>query len=1304
MVAPAERPVSPSSHRDKRLDEAVARYLLAAEAGRAPDRARFIEQHPDLAGDLASFFDDEDHLKRLAGSMPVRAQITSGGASDSRPGAERDHDLRVGGAIGDFELLEEIAAGGMGVIFKARQKSLNRIVALKTIRPGALRPGDDAARRFRIEAEAVARLDHPGIVPIYEMGEHRGYPFLCLKLVEGGDLEKHLDRLRSDPAATARVMADVARAVDYAHRRGVLHRDLKPSNILIDTRGRPHVTDFGLARCLEADSRMTQTGLILGTPSFMAPEQVAGPRGEVTTAADVYGLGAVMYTVLTGRPPFHAGTVYETLHQVREQEPQPPAASNQAVDRDLEAICLKCLEKDPRRRYASAKALAIDLERWLVGEPIAARPAGRVERARRWYRRNRLIAHVSAGVAALIVASAAIAGLAAVGYYQQAEHAVRAARNERVARVLADARAEDIRNRLVRIAVASGTRLMEQGDATGALPWFAEALMFDRADPRAAEMHRLRLGTLFEQCPSLEGVFTHVGPIQRATVDRSGRRLAAAGSDGTARVWDIATGGPLVPPLAHGGPVHDIEFRTDGSRLLTASEDGAVRIWDLDIERSAPAPALRMNHGSPVRFAAYARDGRLVVSAGADGTLRVWDAGSGRPVGVTHRLDSALADLAVSQDGRVVAAAPASGKARVWRLDTAGLHEAITLRSPSSVRRVGLSPGGGRLVTVGDDGAARIWNPLSGEPLSPPIVHGQRVTLAAFSPDGSRLVTAATEGTARVWDVRTGQPIGPGRSAIGHAIGIVEVAFSPDGGRLVTAGLDGTARIWDVASGSPLSPPFYHGGSPVHAHFTPEGYQVLTYGSDAIARLWNVTDVGGSAIVIEGPGGVEHAAFDRSGRQIATAGEDGAARVWNAATGEPISPPLVHRGPVTRVAFSPDGRWVATAGEDGTARVWHVERGRPVTYALAHDGAVRDLLFTPDGTRLATASADGRARIWDVATGRAAVSPMDHDAPVAALAFSGDGRWLATASDDGMARVWDVASGQPALAPLPHHTPVGCVAFRPDGRALLAACPHSGLADVQALQWDLTTARPLGVPLKHGDGVFCAIYSPDGRRIATASADRTARVWDAATGEPITRPLTHQHQVLMVTFSLDGRRLATCSLDGTARVWDAETGEPLSPPLAHRDRTRVGVVAFRPDGLGLLTAGMDGTARVWSLPRDDRPSDVLVLHSQVLAGRRIDQTGGEIPLRASELSDAWARLRGTEPVGRTSPSRSRTAWHRREAHRLELARQGVAAAWHLERLLELSPNDRTLTARLAAARALPTDSPGGSTQAGRGRE
>ena len=571
--------------------------------------------------------------------------------------------LAVGGKHGDFELLEEIAVGGMGVLFKARQKSLNRLVALKTIRPSALRAGGDAAHRFRIEAEAVARLDHPGIVPIFETGELAGCPYLSLKLIEGGDLDRHLDRFRDNPVATARLMIEVARAVHYAHQRGILHRDLKPSNILLDERGRPHVADFGLARCLEDDSAVTQTGLIVGTPSYMAPEQVSGPRHQVTTAADVYGLGVVLYALLTGRPPFKGDSVYETLRQVREQEPIAPRTWSPGVDRDLEAICLKCLEKDPRGRYPSAEALAIELEHYLAGEPIAARPPGRVERAWRWYRRNRLIVHVVAGVAVLVLTFAGVAGLAAIGYS-------RSALREAGLRELADARAEEIRNKLVRIAVDSGARLLDQGDTTGALPWFAEALVHDRENAEAGATHRIRFGMSIAQSPSLTGILSDGRPITWATFDPAGRRVAVSMADGTTRIWDVSTGVAIPPELSrHDGPVNRAEFDGDGRRLVTASEDGTVRIWPLDGSRPATAAVLRMEHGSPVRFARFSPDGRLVISGGADGSIRTWDAAGGKLVGSSQASNSPLIALAPSPDGQRIATASSDGTVRFWRLE-----------------------------------------------------------------------------------------------------------------------------------------------------------------------------------------------------------------------------------------------------------------------------------------------------------------------------------------------------------------------------------------------------------------------------------------------------------------------------------------------------------------------------------------------------------------------------------------------------------------------------------------------------------
>ena len=409
----------------------------------------------------------------VAPGTPKRCEGGSAKADDPAPASPMPATgaATMLGELGDYELLEEIGRGGQGVVFRARQKSLNRTVALKVISLGQW-ASKAHLKRFRREAEAAASLDHPCIVPIYEVDERDGSCYFSMKFVEGGQLDEVTRREPMPIRRAVELIAKVARTVHYAHEHGILHRDIKPGNILLDVKGEPHLTDFGLARLVESESSVTHTLDILGTPSYMAPEQAVGNNAAVSNATDVYGIGAVLYQLLTGHPPFAGGTTYETIKLLEDTEPRPPRSLNPKIDRDLSTICLKCLEKDPKRRYSSALALAEDLERWLKHEPILARHTGIIARSRKWVRRNPTSALLAASLIALAAAAGWIVwksefirqplttGIAVLPFENLSEQREEAA-------AFVDGVQDDILTKLARIAdlkVISRTSVMEYRD------------------------------------------------------------------------------------------------------------------------------------------------------------------------------------------------------------------------------------------------------------------------------------------------------------------------------------------------------------------------------------------------------------------------------------------------------------------------------------------------------------------------------------------------------------------------------------------------------------------------------------------------------------------------------------------------------------------------------------------------------------------------------------------------------------------------------------------------------------------------
>ena len=552
--------------RDGHLEEVLAAYLEAADAGWAPDRTLLLARYPHLRDDLEAFFAAQERITLATDSLslPRCAAEPFGDPTQIQEAGTAVAETPWPRLFGDYEVLEELARGGMGAVFKARQVSLNRIVALKMILAGDLASAAER-QRFRNEAEAAALMDHPNIVPIFEIGEQGGWHFFSMKLIEGGSLAQALARggwtlgTKDDCLRAARLIAAVARAVHYAHQRGILHRDLKPGNVLLEIDGAPLVTDFGLAKRLDAGSAMTQTGAIVGTPAYMAPEQASGKHRDLTTAADVYSLGAILYELLTGGPPFRGETVLDTLLQVREVKPVRPWALNPRIDADLETICLKCLEKEPERRYPSADAFADDLERWQRGEPVQARRAGLLERTWKWARRRPGLALMS-GLLSLL--ALLILGLGA-GYLNATVRMYDAQTQQ--------ASAENLRQQseMERVSAAQQRDQAEKAQANEAqLRLEAEQqrelvrrmLYFNLVMRAQFEWKENAVGRtlqLLQQCPpqfrqwewgyvqrlchsELLTLRGHTGAVNAVCASADGRLLASASSDGTVRLLGFA--------------------------------------------------------------------------------------------------------------------------------------------------------------------------------------------------------------------------------------------------------------------------------------------------------------------------------------------------------------------------------------------------------------------------------------------------------------------------------------------------------------------------------------------------------------------------------------------------------------------------------------------------------------------------------------------------------------------------------------------------------------------------------------------
>ncbi len=1321
-----------------------------------------------------------------------------------------------------YEILRVLGRGGMGIVYLAREAALNRLVALKMLRRG--RDFDAAGfsgrvKRFRREAEAIARLHHPNIVQIFAIAECPAGPFFTMEYLEHGSLARRIRGKPQEPRQAAHIVSQLASAIHAAHAHGIVHRDLKPANILLQgspnslSHSTPKIADFGLAKDLERDFGQTHAGGILGTPSYMAPEQAAADGESLGPLVDVYALGAILYELLTGRPPFRGKTALETVELVRTTEPVAPSRLQRGVG-DLETICLKCLEKNPARRYGSAQELGDDLHAFLNGEPIRARPVGQFERTWKLIKRRPALAGLIAVTCAALLGTAGFL----VRDYLQSQEYVAALQSENAKTERARKTAVE---RAIRQTVATGLKYQQEGDLLTGMLYFTEAALLEDPDSPALAQHRLRLGAGLLQCPRLVQLWTHEKAITHVAFNPTVPQAVSASSDGVVRAIQIDRGLPMFEnDLRHTGPVNHVAFSADGARLATAGDDTTARVWDAATGKPLGEP---LPHRYPVLEVAFAprADGALMTLCGSRlatispgtipgaptmrpivtgvnakgipqysyiptpgpsipttvqprGVVMLWPDLNAKKATWQAAFTGWINHAEFSPNGKhvVTAGSSASGvnAAQVWELGSPKSVAAVKYPSGVHVHWTAFSPDGKRIVAAsgrieGGTGEAQVWNALTGEAVGPPLKHPGAVTFAAFSPDGKRLLTVAGDGAARLWNAVSGEPL---IAPVRHRDVLSRAAFSPDGLRFLTASWDGAVCIWNASTGEQVAPALKHPSPITAACFHPTRPLVLTGCQDGSVRLWDLaTPVFTKQVFRQRellPPPVTDTIMAHSGKQtlfvskvlpgliatsvrfspdgqnlISTAGArtldqvpgGGEAQseirfrtnhlcVWNVAAGELAWQPQAHGSPVSNTLLSGKGELLIAKhstqpfAKDSltSAEVLEIGSGRLVAAAPLEAGeAVRAMGF--DGTQRPLVLAqkpmkapESRLRILNAADGKEIASPWLTPNEVTQATFSDDGRLLALlAKQRPTANAKPPVAGKGTPAPMEKVEPSKNVLevrdLQTDGKLFASIIlpieanrivfgPRGGMVgayrfeivqsdlpvnvpqEVQAYFYDL--AKSEGHILSHKGPILAMAFSPGGQRVATASADRSARVWETATGKPVTPPLEHHGKVLDVAFAGEDR-LATASLDHTACLWDLANGELLTPALRHP--AGVVSVALDKEGRRLATACLDGAARIWDLAAAELTLAEIKDALEITSGHRVDATQGLSAFDVSSVRERWTKQTQRSLA---APDLAR-AWHRELLDEGQLEGNLHAQLLHLNELIVAEPNNRDFHVR-----------------------
>jgi WD40 repeat protein/serine/threonine protein kinase len=1007
---------------------------------------------------------------------------------DSRVAQSSSHNGRYAAAlpvdlplrIGRFELRGEIGRGGCGVVFRAHDSKLGRDVAIKIPRPEAL-VSADIRQRFLREARAAGNMDHPNLVAIHEVGEDGAICYIAAAYIDGPTLAVWLRRQATtiDARKAVALIAALAGALEHTHARGVIHRDIKPGNILLQSPEPareasdlssyiPKLTDFGLAKLRESTDADTRTGTVIGTIEYMAPEQAEGRLRDIDAHTDIYALGAILYELLTGRPPLRGETYVDTLRRIVTDDPPLVRLARPGVSRDVEAICHKCLEKNPSQRYGSASELAADCRRFLDGQATVARPIGPLRRLGRWSRRR-------PAFAALLLVSTVSLTVFVTGALIY---------NARLADALSTAEFESSTSR--QLLYSAEVRLAF--DAWGSLNRTRTLELLSHHIPAVGQpdLREFAWHWLWGQCHSEVRSFVgHTDEVFSVAFSPDGKTLATASKDGTARTWDVATGNPRHTLAGHTAEVICVAFSPDGTRLVTGSEDRQLIIWDSNTGESLFTLA---GHEDHILAVAFSPDGRQLASGGRDDCVRLWDLETRLPLRVLDDPLQHVRSIRYSPDGRVLAACDEAGLIHRWDTETWKPFPPLAV-ADGSLFAIDFHPDSRRLLAAGRDTTLYYWDldRRKHVGLSALDDHESWIRDAKIAPNGKTAATCNHNGFLRLWDIGTSADQRALLAAIpGHAGRVWSLDWSPDGKLLATGGADRVVKLWNVTDYVEKSPYEDLDGWVWNVAFTADSTTLVTSSRGGAIRTWNVD---ARRIVNSHDGdkdwGRTSLAITSDGKYAATASSAGASvRYLDLTTGDVLFTEEGFIDSVLALDISHDGTLLAVGSEDSIATILELPTGKRL-HVLPHDSGVDAVAFSPDGGTLATSSRE--LRLWNARTGAKLWGRRYHEARPRYATFSPDGRTIAVAVGGDNISLVDASTGELRGSLLSDQGSAACLAFSPDGNTLAVGieAPSADPPSVVVL-WDVRTQQQLCELDAGMKSLFALTFSPNGKRLVAA--------------------------------------------------------------------------------------------------------------------------------------------------------------------------------------------------------------------------